>query len=85
MDKYLIALVVTVLIASLWSENYACKNNSKTTSNTFNDMADRLSVIEPEDDYSRESITRMIEWREKIGRRRHSRSSKPKPRNQTKT
>ena len=86
MDKYLIWLVGTILIASLSSENYACKSNSINTSvvryYAFNTIADRLSddTIEPEDTYSvqeyreyRESRKRMIEWRERIGRSRFDR------------
>ena len=65
MENFIIILLVSALIASLSSENYACKGGSKDTSKSNEIKEDGLTDKQPETEeaHNSESIQRFIEWR----------------------
>ena len=74
MENVIVILLVSALIASLSSENYACKGGSKDTSKSNEIKEGGLTDKQPETEeaHNSESIQRFVEWRYKVGVMRRS-------------
>ena len=76
---FLVAIIV-LIIASLITENFARKYNSKNTSKSSESTEDRQigNLTHTEENHIDESIKRYIEWRLQIGRPRRPRKNTTK-------